>query len=157
MIRAGLRTLRVQGPFGSCGTTLLAHGESMKPPRGVALVFTANHREAELGSRQQGASDGVCRQWPVIDVKTFDQQVRTIASRSNISELAEESSCGERQVEVANGLALDQYATTNPVVPRCKTALDDYRAKHFECPTNSAGFVDVYHDRWLSSREVRRK
>ena len=157
MIRSSLRTLCVQGPFRSCSTTLLANGESMKPSRGVALVFTANHRDAELGSRQQGASDGVCGQWPAVDVQTFDQKMSTIASRLNISELAEESSFGQGEVEVANGLALHQYATSDPVVPRRKPASDDYRSKQFECSTNSPGFVDVYHDGWLSpfSRQDR--
>jgi hypothetical protein len=170
--------LRVQGPRGSQQWTLPPQGEAIEPSRGVARVFAAKNCEAEFGSRQQGASDGIRRQRPRIDAQPFHEQKRTVASRSNISELPKESSRGERQVEVADAFALDQGVAAHVIVTCVETAMDDNRPKGFECHGYPAGFAYIDHDRRLarlsrhdrlrvidtptstcaySSREVRRK
>src|SRR6266536_2306926 len=87
---------------------LLAAGENLQPQRRVLAVSGADDADAELVDRQERTADRGCAQWPGVEIIAFDEEVRPSRSSAQASDLQPEAALDDRQVQVADGLPLDQ-------------------------------------------------
>jgi hypothetical protein len=136
--------------------SLAPRRQAKKPESRIVGAFAAQHCDAEIGCCEQGAANRVYGKRACVDSQALDQQVWHSARRSHVTELAEQSSADEGEMEVPDTLPLDEGASPDHVVAGYKPPNGNTGTKSFELGRNAAELLtDVCDDCRLTVRRHR--
>jgi hypothetical protein len=86
-------------------------GESVQPKRGVKGIGRAKHRDPEITQCKTCSPRRSGREWPIVEITSFDEQIREACSPTKPTELRPECACDDSCMHSTHGFALDECAT----------------------------------------------
>lgn len=153
---SSFRPLRIRRPiFGRCAASAVR--EARKPMRRVRRVLGAEQRDPEICQCETSAANCRRREWTVVEMLPFDEEVGKSRRSSESSELWPEGASDDRQMEAAHSLALDERAASYVVVTVGKALDLDVDAVNGEMRRNPTRFLanignDPHHGRTMSQK-----
>ena len=141
--RRRLRPLGVRWPVPR-GPRLTTLRKIVQPACRVIGLGRSDQPYAEIQDRQARSSNRLRRQRPIVEIFSFDEQVRNPRAAPEATKLAPEGALGDGSVQAPHRLPLDDATAADVVVADAQT-LDLHRQAPLakKCWHTAAAFVDV--------------
>jgi hypothetical protein len=89
-------------------------------------------------SREERPTNRIRGERPIVEIHALDEEIRQTSTPSKETELSPEAPSDEIEVQTADGLALDDRATTNGVVADAEPSQHDFHSEPGEQSGNAA-------------------
>jgi hypothetical protein len=134
---------------------LMPHRKTKEPRRSVRRAVTPEHHDSEIHNSHPDSHHRFVAERSVGEIKALDQQRWPRCTGSQLSELCPQSSLGERTVQPADGLTLNDRAMPYDVVTYGETPPNNLDAELLHAFRNSGPelvHIGCHHDHMAKSR-----
>jgi hypothetical protein len=132
--RGRFQLLRVHRPIPARSCAIRSQREKPEPDGRILVIPAEEERNALTDHRQTRTADRLRPQRAAVEVEAFDEQIWEARRHPQLAYLPPKSSALEREVEIGDGLPLDQYARAEVVVSDGEPAyfyVETLRAQRF--------------------------